>query len=705
MPVTGSHTQSAEMIPADPAPSPASAPPPVADEPLRFGAYAAVRELGRGATSVVYLAEKKFERRELRDVAPDGEFPSLLVDEARPAPLLAAVKVITFTDESNKLSRRFRKLFAAEAWVSTQLEHPSITKVYDWKIEPERAYLIMDLLEGHTLDEHISMDKLLPVQKVIDIMHKVAVALDYAHRRGVVNRDIKPANIMLCDNGEVKVMDFGLALNTKKNMNMDSTYINGLGSPAYMSPEQIKGYTLNHQTDLYSLGVMFYQLLTGRLPFRAKNPASLIYKIINTEAVPVNQIRPELPAFVHEIISKAMAKDLYSRYRQGAQLARDLSDAPYQRVKIDSTNNLDARWKALRTMPVLGRLDDIDVWELLRASTWRELRPASRIMREGGEGSSFGFVVEGHIELQNGDRSVMIAARGDIIGAAEWLESELMSERISTATTLDRVIYLEVNPSAFKYATEELSEEIHRIAIDAVVGRLRSMTRLASALGPLAVHPAPQAVPDMAATAATGAIAIAGEADASVMPDGWGVFSPAEAVPKPASAPAVVAHAMPAAAAAAITRAAFNRPAPAAAFHLNSSATIEFADVPLPAASDAEVEDAETQAGMASGALATTEMAPNFGETSAFLTSEMAPNFMSTQADGGADMDNAGTSALAPNFASTTAFDFHIDLPGAQDGDAPAVPVAAERTKPGVPSRHAVPPAPPTPVVPPQTKK
>ena len=703
--------QPADVPPADAAPAPSPAPAPTVGEPLRFGAYLAVRELGRGATSVVYQAEKKFERLQLHDVTPEGEFPALLLDEARPAPLLAAVKVITFNDESTKLSRRFRKLFAAEAWVSTQLEHPNITKVYDWKIEPERAYLIMDLLEGHTLDEHISMDKLLPVQKVIDIMHKVAVALDYAHRRGVVNRDIKPANIMLCDNGEVKVMDFGLALNTKKNMNMDSTYINGLGSPAYMSPEQIKGYTLNHQTDLYSLGVMFYQLLTGRLPFRAKNPASLIYKIINTEAVAVNHIRPELPAFVHEIISKAMAKDLYSRYRQGAQLARDLSDAPYQRVKIDPTNNLDVRWKALRTMPVLGRLDDIDVWELLRASTWRELRPATRIMREGSEGSSFGFVVEGHIELQNGDRSVMIAARGDIIGAAEWLESELMSERISSATTLDRVIYLEVSPSAFKYATEELSEEIHRIAIDAVVGRLRSMTRLASALGPLAVHPAPQTAADRAGAAAS-AIAEAGETDASASTQGWGAFSPveADAVPKPAAASAVVAHPMPAAAAVAITRAAFNRPEPPAQFHLNSSATTEFSDVPLPSASDADIEGAQTQAAMASSALATIEMAPHFGETSAFLTSEMAPNFMSTAAaDADAGMDSAGTSALAPNFASTTAFDFHLDLAGAQGGDASAVPAAADQQpQPGVPSQAALRPKsaePPMPAVPQQKKK
>ena len=393
---------------------------------LRFGEYQAISELGRGATSTVYLAEKKFSRFDTTPGAdpgaPESDFPSLDDGalEGKQKPARAAVKVVSFTDETSKLSRRFRKLFATEAWVASQLDHPNITKIFDWKVEDDRAYLILEYLEGKTLDEYITMDKLLPVQQVVDITHKIAVALDYAHRRGVVNRDVKPANVMLCANGDVKLMDFGLALNIKKNVNIDSTYINGLGSPSYMSPEQIKGYTLNHQTDLYSLGVMFYQLLTGRLPFRAKNTASLVYKIVNTDAVPVNQLNPELPEFTHQVIARAMEKDLYSRYRQGAQFAKDLSDAPYQRIKPGSTVNLDVRWKALRALTMLGGLDDMDVWELLRASNWREFPPAKVIMHEGEAEKSFGIVIDGHVEIENGATSMTIASRGDFIGITEW---------------------------------------------------------------------------------------------------------------------------------------------------------------------------------------------------------------------------------------------------------------------------------------------
>ena len=461
-------------------------------ENLRFGDYHVVRELGRGATSIVYLAEKKFERAQVELEGGEGTFPALTMDEEKPQPLQAAVKVVNFTDESTKLSRRFRKLFATEAWVASQLDHPNITRVFDWKVEEDRAYLIMEHLEGETLDSYISLDKLLPVQKVVDLIHTVAVALDYAHRRGVVNRDIKPANVMLCANGDIKVMDFGLALNIKKNINVDSTYINGLGSPSYMSPEQIKGYTLNHQTDLYSLGVMFYQLLTGRLPFRAKNTAALIYQIINMSPVPVTQLNPELPEFTNLVIAKAMEKDLYSRYRLGANFAKDLSDAPYQRVKVSQTVNLDVRWKALRAITALGDIDDLDIWELLRASSWRELPPASVIMREGEEGNSFGIVVKGLVELENSDRAFTIAARGDFVGATEWLDKGA-PRRMCTATTLDNVVYLEIHPVAFEYATEELAAVIQRLAMESVLKRLRVATRLARAQSPLAIHPAPRA--------------------------------------------------------------------------------------------------------------------------------------------------------------------------------------------------------------------
>ncbi len=728
----------------------------------RFGEFHAVSELGRGATSTVYLAVKKFERAAAADPALGEGFPDLMPAESTPLPQRVAVKVVNFTDESTKLSRRFRKLFATEAWVASQLDHPNITKVFDWKIEDDRAYLIMEHLEGETLDSFVSLDKLLPVQQVVDIIHKVAVALDYAHRRGVVNRDIKPANVMLCTNGEIKVMDFGLALNIKKNVDIDSTYINGLGSPSYMSPEQIKGYTLNHQTDLYSLGVMFYQLLTGRLPFRAKNTAALIYQIINMSPVPVTQLNPELPAFTDLVIAKAMEKDLYSRYRLGANFAKDLSDAPYQRVKVSQTVNLDVRWKALRAITALGDIDDLDIWELLRASSWRELPPASVIMREGEEGNSFGIVVKGLVELENSDRAFTIAARGDFVGATEWLDKGA-PRRMCTATTLDNVVYLEVHPVAFEYATEELAEVVNRLAMESVLKRLRAATRLARTQSPMAIHPAPEPVvvePAALAGAAPSPTPAPAAAAAPENPLGWGVFAgvdanAAAAQPAPSAAPlraatvpaaptapsvaaapaaptlplapapaqprptSVVVQPMPASAAAAIAQAALGRaPEPPAAFHLDSSATTDFTDVPLLLPDEDRTLPAPPRGkdDAASNGMLTTEMAPNYSATTAFSTSEMAPNFMSTtalelpseqlpdamSADAAPLFDlheGAATSEMAPNFAGTTAFSVSDYEPPAGTATAEMAPQysattafnAADFAMPPVPSVPSVP--------------
>ena len=208
---------------------------------LRFGRYRAIREIGRGATSSVYLAE------DTGDLSTEDAFGASDWSRSEGKPRQVAIKVVDFTDDRSKLSRRFRKLFATEAAVTAQFDHPNIARVYDWKVEEKRAYLVMELVVGDGLDQFVTMDKLLPMHRVVGIIFKLAMALDYAHRRGIVHRDIKPANVMLTGEDEVKLMDFGLALNIRKNVNIDSTFINGLGSPSYMSPEQIKGYTLNHQ--------------------------------------------------------------------------------------------------------------------------------------------------------------------------------------------------------------------------------------------------------------------------------------------------------------------------------------------------------------------------------------------------------------------------------------------------------------------------
>jgi serine/threonine protein kinase len=240
----------------------------------RIGKYRVIREIGKGATATVYLCKSDD------------------LDE------LVAVKLVDFGDKNRdqgKWSRRMRKLFLTEAAIAAKLDHPNIIRIFDAQVEEGRAYLVMEYIEGEALDHYCEFNKMLPLSRAVSIVFKCCMALDYAFRQGVVHRDIKPANILIGANDLVKVTDFGLALNIAKENDKDSTFIMGVGSPAYMSPEQVKGYPLNQKTDLYSLGVVLFHLLTGRLPFRAKHPAQLIYKIINADPPSASQLNPRSP--------------------------------------------------------------------------------------------------------------------------------------------------------------------------------------------------------------------------------------------------------------------------------------------------------------------------------------------------------------------------------------------------------------------------
>jgi non-specific serine/threonine protein kinase len=631
---------------------------------LRFGKYRAVREIGRGATSLVYLAEEDHAGAGGDVFGHDGSSHA-------GAPRRVAVKVVDFTDDRSKLSRRFRKLFATEAAVTAQFDHPNIARVFDWRVEDKRAYLVMELVEGTGLDQFVTMDKLLPMHRVVGIIFKVAMALDYAHRRGIVHRDIKPANVMLTKDDEVKLMDFGLALNIRKNVNVDSTFINGLGSPSYMSPEQIKGYTLNHQTDLYSLGVMFYQLLTGRLPFRGPNTAALVYKIINTEAVPVTQLNPDLPELTNKVLVRALEKDLYSRYRLGADMAKDLSSVRFQILQDGQALPDETKWKAVRGLPLLGKLDDVDVWELLRLSAWRVLAPATVIMKDGDPGKSFGFIIDGEVEVEKGDRALAKLKRGDIVGEVGFLHSEA-GRRTASVTTLNQVTFLEINPAAFAFATEELAAEIRRIAIDAMVARMGEANRLARHFSPVAVHPSPLPEGEADVPAAGVAPRLAAEAP------GWSVFAKPQrvvagfdalpaAAPPAAAAPGASSAAPPIWAPAYVPDPAPARaPAPAA----NAPRTTTVVVQPLPASAAAVIAQmALTQhpkAGTAPqpfelGPEATGEMVPALPVSElpgdAVLTTELGAHFdamsevSTTKLDGGFVSHDGGmsTSEMVPS--------------------------------------------------------
>ena len=428
-----------------------------------IGKYRVVRELGKGATATVYLCDDPDSDRQI------------------------AVKVIRFGQDSAAMSRRLRKLFQNEGMVSRRMNHPNIVQVYDAVVEEDFAYLAMEYVKGFSLEEHCSIDKLLPMHRVIGIIFKCCMALDSAYRQGIIHRDIKPANIMIGENDEPKIADFGLALNMNKDMDRDSTFIMGVGSPAYMSPEQIKGYPLNQKTDLYSLGVVMFQCLTGRLPFRAANQATLVFRIINSEAPAVTALNPNLPEGLNAVMRRALEKDLYSRYKNGADFAKDLSAVRYQILEDDETAQDDRHFEMLRRLDFFTEFENIEIWEVLRVAVWREVGPNVAIIREGERNKMFGIIISGCVEISIERKVLCRLGASEPVGEVAFLHPA-SDQRHASAVTLEPTLFLEINASALALSSEELLERMRNTLLARMIQRMREVNRIAAAQGQPAVN-------------------------------------------------------------------------------------------------------------------------------------------------------------------------------------------------------------------------
>jgi serine/threonine protein kinase len=279
-----------------------------------------------------------------------------------------AIKLIRFGKDKRSHVTALRKLFQTEDAIGRRLNHPNIVKDTTPSSRKTRPTWSMEFVDGTALDRFCSINRLLPMHRVIGIIFKCCLALDHAFHQGVVHRDIKPANILLDADDNPKHHRFRPGAQPAQGHGQDSTFVMGVGSPAYMSPEQVKNYPLNHKTDLYSLGVLLFQLLTGRLPFRANNPATLVYKIVNMDAPSVCALNPNLPPGLDGIIKKALEKDLYSRYRNGAEFAKDLSAVRYQMLEEDQTQQDLTHFERLRKLDFFVEFEDIELWEVLRIS-------------------------------------------------------------------------------------------------------------------------------------------------------------------------------------------------------------------------------------------------------------------------------------------------------------------------------------------------
>jgi len=385
-----------------------------------IGKYHVLQELGRGATGKVYLAEDPFARRK---VAIKVAYPEAL--------------------KNREDGAFYRNMFLNEAALAGKLNHPHIVQIYDAVVEDEYSYIVMEYVEGGTLEKFCEAGKLLDPREVAEIVFKCVRALAFAHTLGLTHRDIKPGNILHNEGTDIKIADFGAAINRVS----DQTMIMNVGSPAYMAPELVTGSAQGSQvTDIYALGVVMYYLLTGKLPYAGANTMSVIYQIVNTEPERPGVHRPDLSPDLNAIVMKAIAKDPAKRYASWDEFGQALAETWKKDQKSEERRDPTdmERFSLLRTLPFFREFPENELWEVLRISKWAKFHPDTALIKEGDHGDSFYVLAGGYVRVTRGKRTLSVLTAGDCFGEMSYLAHKDAPHRSATVTTTSDCIVMKI---------------------------------------------------------------------------------------------------------------------------------------------------------------------------------------------------------------------------------------------------------------------
>lgn len=422
--------------------------------PGKLGKYEVQKELSRGAMGIVYLGYDPF------------------ID--RPV----AIKV-AFVEALNdpESGARYRKMFFNEAHTAGLLTHPNIISIYDAGVDGDTCYIVMEYVEdGKTLKDYCRADNLLPVDRVVEIVFKCAKALDYAHRQGVIHRDIKPSNLLITPDQDVKIGDFSIA-HINKADSTETQPLGMIGSPRYMSPEQLREDIITTQTDLFSIGVIMYELLTGKHPFNADSFSRLVSKILNEEPPPMRDVRADLPDVLEKIIRKAISKDLDERYKMGLELASDLSrvfeslEGPKEEVSAQE------RFNSVKQLEFFTGFPDAEIWEILRASTWQDYRSDEQIIVEGDVDDCFYIIISGKVAVKKNDRTIRVLEKGDCFGEMGYLTK---TKRTATILALGETSLMKINSTVISQVSLNCQVRFLKVFLRTLIYRLSATTEHAS---------------------------------------------------------------------------------------------------------------------------------------------------------------------------------------------------------------------------------
>ncbi len=380
--------------------------------PAQIGKYPVLRRLGEGATSEVFLARDEFNQR---DVA------------------IKRVRAGSISDPND--GRYFERFFAAEAALVGRLHHPNVVQIFDAVADPVEPYLVMEYVPGNTLRPYCRADQLLPLELIVEIGFKCAMALGYVYRQGLIHRDVKPANLLaVVNNGnvtDVKISDFGSVL----NMASDTTQVYRVGSLSYMAPEQLDGATLDCRADIYALGAVLYHLIAGRPPFDANSQPAMMNQIYNAQPTLLSALRSGVESGVDEVILHALAKHPDDRYDNWDDFAHALSGliVRQQVPRGQLQGVLDSeRFTTLRSLDFFSSFGDVELWEVVHRAKWQRHPLGHSLYRRGEEGRTFHIIASGEVEVFRDGQKVAQLGAGTSVGEMAYLAPSAELRRHST---------------------------------------------------------------------------------------------------------------------------------------------------------------------------------------------------------------------------------------------------------------------------------
>ena len=381
-----------------------------------MGRYKIIRKLGQGGSGVVYLARDAYIQRQV------------------------ALKI------SQGISKQSRKQLFLEAQSAGRLSHPNILSIHDTGLYKEFCYIIMEYVEGETLKKKCRPENLLPLDQCVEIIFKVCSALNYAHKRGVVHRDIKPSNIMLDSQGEPKLTDFGIARITEQKSEKGIW-----GTPSYMSPEQLKEEITTHQSDIFSLGCVMYELLTGQRAFDGENDFAIIYKITREKPVPIREVRPDLPEIFEKIMRKALAKNLEDRYASCLDLAYDLRVALRGIMLPKGDKKVEDIIDLLHQVPFFHNFSREQIESLGLASCIIKVPEEKTIVTEGDIDDTFYILLNGKVKIRKNGKVIAKIRAGECFGEMAYIAGKA---RIASATAHTNCLLMKISATLMDKAPD-----------------------------------------------------------------------------------------------------------------------------------------------------------------------------------------------------------------------------------------------------------